>query len=58
VYRWKYAGTNRTSVEVMNDVRLAQYDVIDVNIGNMTQRTAYGNSSVKTKNFPIAFLHI
>ncbi|XP_052796497.1 gamma-aminobutyric acid receptor alpha-like [Mya arenaria] len=46
LYRWKYAGTNRTSVDVVNDIRLAQFDLITVTSSNMTDHTPFGEFSI------------
>lgn len=39
-YLWKYG--NQLSVEVVDDVRLAQYDIIGIKTGNHTEKTLHG----------------
>ena len=39
-YLWKYG--NHVSVEVVDDVKLAQYDLISVKTDNNTERTLHG----------------
>ncbi|KAH3833639.1 gamma-aminobutyric acid receptor subunit alpha-6-like isoform X2 [Dreissena polymorpha] len=44
LYMWKYG--NNVSVELMKDVHLAQFDIIDVTTSNNTETTPFGEFSI------------